>query len=182
MRRVERRPPVELVKHVSHDIYGRPQIHVDLAAKGWPLGGKRVGRLMRAQGLRGVSRRKGTVTTVAAAERRPQPDLVERDFTATAPDQLYVADITYVPTWADFFVPGHRTGRVQSPRTRLVHGNASAGRTGPRGPGYGAVAATPLRRYPSQRPGQPVHVDRLRPALPTSRRPPFHGLGRRLLR
>ncbi len=49
-----------------------------------------------------MSRRKGTVTTVPAAERRPQPDLVERDFTATAPDQLYVADITYVPTWAGF--------------------------------------------------------------------------------
>ena len=86
----------------SHGTYGRPRIHADLRAQGWQVSGKRVDRLMRTQGLRGVSRRKGTVTTVAADERRPQPDLVERDFTATAPDQLYVADITYVPTWAGF--------------------------------------------------------------------------------
>jgi putative transposase len=66
------------------------------------VGGKRVARLMRAEALRGVSRRRGAGPTVAGAERRPHPDRVERDFTATAPDQLYVADITYIPTWAGF--------------------------------------------------------------------------------
>jgi putative transposase len=49
-----------------------------------------------------VRRRKGAKTTVPAAERRPRPDLVERDFTAQAPDQLDVADITYTPTWTGF--------------------------------------------------------------------------------
>lgn len=54
-------------------------------------------------GLAGVSRRKGTrATTRRDAGARPAPDLVERDFTATAPDQLWVADITYVPTWTGF--------------------------------------------------------------------------------
>jgi len=86
----------------SRGTYGRPRIHADLADEGWHVGAKRVARLMRAEGLRGVSRRKGTVTTVAGDERRPHPDRVERDFTATAPDQLYVADITYIPTWAGF--------------------------------------------------------------------------------
>ena len=86
----------------SRGTYGRPRIHADLAAEGWRVSGKRVARLMRVEGLRGVCRRKGPITTMPAAERRPQPDLVERDFTATAPDQLYVADITYIPTWAGF--------------------------------------------------------------------------------
>jgi len=51
-------------------------------------------------GLRGVSRRKWPVTTVRAAQARPAPDLVQRAFTATGPNQLWVADITYIPTWS----------------------------------------------------------------------------------
>ena len=57
---------------------------------------------MRAAGIRGVSRRKGTKTTVRGEDTRPAPDLVDRDFTATGPDQLWVADITYIPTWEGF--------------------------------------------------------------------------------
>ena len=86
----------------SRATYGRPRVHAELADHGWRIGGKRVARLMRAEGIAGVSRRQGTVTTVPGPERRPQPDLVERDFTAQAPDELYVADITYIPTWSGF--------------------------------------------------------------------------------
>lgn len=82
--------------------YGRPRIHAELAARGWRVGGKRIARLMRTEGLAGVSRRKGTVTTVPGEERRPYPDRVERDFRASTPDELYVADITYVPTGSGF--------------------------------------------------------------------------------
>jgi Integrase core domain len=57
---------------------------------------------MRAAGLAGVSRRKGPRTTIRAKDARPAPDLVDRNFTASAPDQLWVADITYIPTWAGF--------------------------------------------------------------------------------
>ena len=66
------------------------------------MGRKRIARLMRRAGLRGISRRKGTRTTVRDARARAVPDLVERDFTADAPDRLWVADITYIPTWAGF--------------------------------------------------------------------------------
>lgn len=86
----------------SRRTYGRPRIHADLADQGWRVGGKRIARLMRAEGRRGVTRRKGTSTTVAGEERRPHPDRVERDFTAAAPDQLYVADITCIPTRTGF--------------------------------------------------------------------------------
>lgn len=57
---------------------------------------------MRRTGLRGISRRKGTRTTIRDAPARPAPDLVERDFTADAPDRLWIADITYIPTRAGF--------------------------------------------------------------------------------
>lgn len=85
---------------LSRGTYGTPRIHRDLRAAGVRVGRKRVARLLKQAGLRGVSRRKWPVTTVRAAHARPAPDLVQRAFTATAPNQLWVADITYIPTWA----------------------------------------------------------------------------------
>ena len=66
------------------------------------MGRKRLARLMRRASLRGISRRKGTRTTIRDARARAAPDLVERAFTADASDRLWVADITYIPTWAGF--------------------------------------------------------------------------------
>jgi putative transposase len=86
----------------SRGTYGAPRIHADLAATGTRVGRKRVARLMRAAGLRGVSRRKRIVTTVRQADARPAPDLVQRVFTAARPNQLWVADITYIATWSGF--------------------------------------------------------------------------------
>src|SRR5437899_6424058 len=57
---------------------------------------------MRGAGLQGVSRRKPFRTTVRDETARPAPDLVDRQFTTAGPNQLWVADITYVPTWAGF--------------------------------------------------------------------------------
>ena len=53
---------------------------------------------MRAAGIAGVSRRRGARTTVRAESARPASDLVDRDFTADAPDRLWVADIADIPT------------------------------------------------------------------------------------
>jgi putative transposase len=86
----------------SRDSYGRPRVHAELAEQGVRVGAKRVARLMRAAGLQGVSRRKRVYTTVRDANARPAPDLVQRHFSAPRPDALWVADITYVPTWAGF--------------------------------------------------------------------------------
>ena len=57
---------------------------------------------MSAARIQGVSPRKWTTTTVRGEDARPAPDLVDRDFTASGPDQLWVADITYIRTWAGF--------------------------------------------------------------------------------
>ncbi|GAB4310801.1 MAG: hypothetical protein Kow0097_12420 [Candidatus Bipolaricaulota bacterium] len=62
------------------------------------MGRKRVARLMREAGLAGVSRRRRRGTTKRDPEAQAAPDLVEREFTAPAPDRLWVADITYIPT------------------------------------------------------------------------------------
>ena len=85
----------------SRGTYGAPRIHAELTAKGMQVGRQRIARLMSQAGLAGVSRRKFVVTTVKS-DSRQAPDLVERNFTAEAPDRLWVADITYVPTWAGF--------------------------------------------------------------------------------
>lgn len=57
---------------------------------------------MRSNGLFGVHRRKGTWTTQRAQDARPAPDLVQRQFEADAPNRLWAADITYIPTWSGF--------------------------------------------------------------------------------
>jgi putative transposase len=84
----------------SKGTYGAPRIHAQLATKGVRVGRKRVARLMRAADLQGVSRRKGPQTTRRQPGAQAAPDLVQRDFTATAPDQLWVADITHIATRA----------------------------------------------------------------------------------
>ena len=86
----------------SDGTYGVPRIHAEFADEGIHVGPKRVARLMQAAGLQGVSRRKFVRTTKRNPSARPAPDLVDRDFTAPGPDRLWVADITYVPTWAGF--------------------------------------------------------------------------------
>jgi putative transposase len=86
----------------SRGTYGAPRIQRDLRDVGVRVGRKRVARLLRQAGLRGVSRRKWPATTVRAPHGRPAPDLVQRAFRATGPNQLWVADITYVPTATGF--------------------------------------------------------------------------------
>jgi len=86
----------------SRQTYGVPRMMVELTEAGEVVGHNRVARLMRKAGLVGASRRKGCWTTRRNKDARPAPDLVERKFEADAPDRLWVADITYVPTWAGF--------------------------------------------------------------------------------
>lgn len=93
---------IESLYRQSGDTYGRPRIQADLRDDGISVSDKRVARLMRERKLQGASRRKGIFTTIRDKDARPAPDLVERNFTANAPDQLWVADITYVPTSAGF--------------------------------------------------------------------------------
>ena len=96
------REVIRAIHEDSRGTYGVPRVHAELAAQGWRVSRKRVARLMREAGLAGVSRRRGTRTTRGDSSHRAAPDRVERHFQAEAPDRLWVADITYVPTWAGF--------------------------------------------------------------------------------
>src|SRR5260370_9664412 len=82
----------------SRGTYGMARVHAELAEQGIHVGRKRIARLMRMAGLRGVSRRRWITTTQRQPDARPAPDLVQRHFSADAPNQLWVADATYVPT------------------------------------------------------------------------------------
>ena len=86
----------------SHATYGAPRIRAELRAGGERVSGKRITRLMRAAGLQGASRRRGPRTTIRNSRQPPTPDLVERRFVADAPNQLWVADLTYVPAGSGF--------------------------------------------------------------------------------
>ena len=95
----------ELISEIhaqSTGAYGVPMIHAELADRGVHVGRKRVARLMKAGGLKGVSRRKKVWTTRRDTNSRPAPDLVGRDFNSDGPNKLWVADITCIPTWAGF--------------------------------------------------------------------------------
>jgi putative transposase len=93
---------IRTIHEASRRSYGVPRIYRELREDDVCVGRDRVARLMREAGLRGISRRRFVTTTVRGATSRPAPDLVERRFVAAGPDQLWVADITYIRTWAGF--------------------------------------------------------------------------------
>ena len=82
----------------SRGTYGVPRVHADLAEAGHHVSRKRVARLMAHDHLAGVHRRRFVRTTIRDQDAAPFPDLVDRDFSADGPDQLWVADITALPT------------------------------------------------------------------------------------
>ena len=150
----------------SRGTYGAPRIHAELTEAGVAVGRKRVARVMRAAGIAGVSRRRGPRTTRRDVQARPAPDRVERHFEADAPNRLWVADITYIPTLVGFLYLAIVLRRVQPAGRGLVDGDAPAHRAGSRGTGDGR-GATPARSgRASLRPGLPVHVAGLRWPLP----------------
>ncbi len=93
---------IKAIHEMSDGTYGAPRIRAELMdVDGLRIGIRRVARLMRKAGLAGVSRRRFCVTTTRDGS-PASPDLVERKFEADGPNKLWVADITYVPTWAGF--------------------------------------------------------------------------------
>jgi len=83
----------------SKATYGWPRIHAELRHQGIRVSRKRVARLMRHAGLSGMVRRRKGRTTIRVPGVATAPDLVRRDFAPTAPNRLWVADLTEVATW-----------------------------------------------------------------------------------
>jgi putative transposase len=94
---------IAAIHRASRGTYGAPRVRAELAdGHGVRCGRKRVARLMRAAGLVGCHRRRAARTTRRDAAAAPAPDLVQRAFTAAAPNALWTADITFLPTWSGF--------------------------------------------------------------------------------
>jgi putative transposase len=88
------------VHRENRKVYGSPRIHAELRmADGVRVGRKRVERLMRQAGISGMVRRRRGRTTISVPGVRVCEDLVDRAFLASAPNRLWVADITYLRTW-----------------------------------------------------------------------------------
>jgi len=83
----------------SRRVYGSPRITAELRAQGYRCGEKRIARIMRANAIASVTRKRYKITTNSDHKLPVAEDLVERDFTATAPNRLWVSDITYLWTW-----------------------------------------------------------------------------------
>jgi len=99
----ELRPEIQRVWDENHAVYGAEKVWRQLGREHIPAARCTVERLMRGMGLRGAVRgRAFRITTVADEAAIRPPDLVHREFVATRPNQLWVADITYVATWAGF--------------------------------------------------------------------------------
>lgn len=89
---------IEQIYQRTRQTYGSGRIHAELLATGWGVGRKRVARLMQQLGLSARSQRRFRTTTDSNHPLPVAANLLKRQFNAPAPDQAWVADITYIPT------------------------------------------------------------------------------------
>ena len=137
---------IRVIHAESKSRYGSPRVHDELSDLGILCGKKRVERLMRQEGLKAKAGRKFKVTTDSAHSKPIAPDLVKRNFTAPAPNQVWVGDITYLWTaegwlylavFLDLYsrmVVGWASGtRLQASLVTLAFARATARRRPPPG-------------------------------------------------
>ena len=100
VRDAELRPALRQLWEDNYRVYGARKLWKSARRAGHDVGRDQVARLMRAEGIQGAVRTKRVRTTRVDPTAERHPDLVKRDFTATGPNQLWVTDLTYVPTFA----------------------------------------------------------------------------------
>lgn len=116
------RPEIQRVWMATRGRYGARKAWKALRREGRVVARCTMTRVFKAMGLLGVVRgRRATTTVPEPAAHRPQ-DLVQRDFTATRPNQLWVSDLTYVPTWRGFVYVAFVTDAYSR---RIVGGRAT---------------------------------------------------------
>ncbi len=91
---------IERVHEENYGVHGARKVHAELRRRGHRVARCTVERLMRAAGLRGITRAKVPRTTIGSRRPETRPDLVERNFTAESPNRLWVCDITYCRTFS----------------------------------------------------------------------------------
>jgi len=96
------KPEIERVWQENRRVYGAKKVWKQLNREAIAVARCTIARLMQTMGLGGVVRGRRVKTTLPAVVAERPRDLVERNFTATRPNQLWVADLTYVATWRGF--------------------------------------------------------------------------------
>ena len=100
MRDAELGPELEALWKKNYSVYGKRKLTKAAQRRDLDVGRDQVARLMKRQGIRGASRAKKRFTTHADASHLRAPDLVKREFVASRPNELWVADFTYCSTWS----------------------------------------------------------------------------------
>ena len=148
----------------NYCVYGVGKLWKAARQAGLDIGRDQTGRLMRAAGVEGATSSKRVKTTRPDPTSAWHPDLVKREFTATAPNRLWATELTLVPTWAGIayvcFIVDAFSRMIVGVAGRVPH----AHRDGPRRDRDGPLVprCTPRRSALSQRRGLSVHVDSLR--------------------
>ena len=141
---------IEQIRQAHQDnygVYGASKVWAQLNRQGTPVARCTVQRLMRQAGLRGVTRgRRKIRTTLTGAGTDYPVDLVERDFTASAPDRLWVADLTYIRTRAGWVYPSVHHRCLLKVHSRLANRHHPPRQSGHRRFGNGS------RYPPAQKP------------------------------
>jgi putative transposase len=89
---------IQAVHGDSRRTYGSPRVHASLKAEGYRIGRKRVARLMRENDIRAKAKRTFQATTDSRHDHPVAPNLLDRQFTVAAPNMVWLADISYIPT------------------------------------------------------------------------------------
>ena len=100
-REVANRGLADEIRRIHADnraVYGSPRVHAALRAEGRRVGINRVARLMRRYGIQGRRKRRAPRTTDSKHALPVAPNLLDRQFAATTPNKVWLADITYIPT------------------------------------------------------------------------------------
>ena len=141
---------IEQIRQAHQDnygVYGASKVWAQLNRQGTPVARCTVQRLMRQAGLRGVTRGRCKVRTTLTGAGTDYPvDLVERDFTASAPDRLWVADLTYIRTRAGWVYPSVHHRCLLKVHSRLADRHHPPRQSGHRRFGNGS------RHPPAQKP------------------------------
>src|SRR5436190_18844675 len=185
IRQLENERLLELIRQIhaaNYYAYGSWRMWKALQRAGEEVGRGRVERLMRSNGIQGAKRRgKPWRTTIADPTALRPPDLVERDFTASGPNELWCADFTYLRCWEGSVFFRVRARRLQPRRRRLAVRLPHAHRPRPRRLADGLASARARSERPARPPlrrRQPVHLVRLQPDPRRSLRASLDRLGR----
>jgi putative transposase len=134
------------IHHANYEAYGDRRTWKALLRAGEQVGRCRVQRLMRAHGIQGAKRRgKPWRTTIPDPEAHRRPDLVQRNFTATEPNRLWVGDLSYLRCWEGIVYFAFRARCLLAPGGRLAARQSHAHRPGARRAADGARDARARR-------------------------------------